>query len=149
LFRNASDAAGKVGMTLGADGTVRLLKGLVRIPDVSFTRWERLPKRKVPREPIPDLAPDLAVEVLSRKNTKREMERKLKEYFLAGVRLVWFVDPRTRGVRVFRSPEEMAELSSNDTLNGGDVLPGLRIRVAELFAELEDEPKPPPRKKRT
>lgn len=54
-----------LGVTAGADGIVRLLKGLVRIPEVSFFGWEKLPGHLLPENPIPDLAPDLAVEVLS------------------------------------------------------------------------------------
>jgi Uma2 family endonuclease len=142
LLGRWNEENGNVGMILGEAGTLKLLKKLVRIPDVSFTLWDRLPNRKVPREPIPDLAPDLAVEVLSRKNTKREMERKLKEYFLAGVRLVWFIDPRNRTVRVFTSPDEAAVLGPGDDLDGGEVLPGFRVPVARLFAELADEPSP-------
>src|SRR6185503_2871134 len=98
LLKNYSDSHGRLGMVLGEAGTLKLLQKLVRIPDVSFTRWDRLPGRKVPDDPIPDLAPDLYVEVLSKTNTRLEMERKLKEYFLAGVLLVWFIDPRNRTV---------------------------------------------------
>ncbi len=58
-----------LGMAAGADGTVRLLKGLVRIPDVSFFCWDKFPGRVLPAKPIPDLFPDLAVEVLSKTNT--------------------------------------------------------------------------------
>ena len=54
-----------LGDLFGADSTMRLMPGLVRIPDVSFVGWEKLPNRQRPREPIPDLVPDLAVEVLS------------------------------------------------------------------------------------
>jgi Uma2 family endonuclease len=50
---------------------------------------------------IPDLAPDLAVEVLSEGNTKAEMVRKVREYFEAGVRLVWLTDPKKRTAREF------------------------------------------------
>src|SRR6185369_13591072 len=53
-----------LGIPAGADGTVRLLKGLVRVPDVAFFAWDKLPGRVLPSRPIPDLAPDLAVEVL-------------------------------------------------------------------------------------
>src|SRR5436190_1852374 len=82
-----------LGIPAGEAGTVRLLKGLVRIPDVAFFSWDKLPGRVLPSKPIPDLAPDLAVEVLSEGNTPAEMHRKLREYFLAGVRLVWMIDP--------------------------------------------------------
>src|SRR5688572_8677213 len=52
-----------LGIVLPADGALRLMPGLIRIPDVSFIAWERFPDRRLPRDPIPDLAPDLAVEV--------------------------------------------------------------------------------------
>jgi Uma2 family endonuclease len=91
---------------------------------------------------VPDLAPDLAVEVLSEGNTREEMERKLKEYFLSEVSVVWFVDPRNRTVRVYTSPDDVTELGEGDTLDGGDVLPGFSVPVARLFADLGDAPKP-------
>ncbi len=147
LLTNYSDAHGRFGMTLGEAGTLKLLKRLVRIPDVSFTRWERLPGGKVPNDPIPDLVPDLAVEVLSKANTRREMERKLKEYFLSGVKLVWFVEPAARIVRVFTSPDEVIELGINDILDGKDVLPGFSVPVVRLFADLSDTPSPQPKTK--
>ena len=132
---------GGVGMILGADGTLKLLKKLVRIPDVSFTNWDRLPNRKVPTQPVPELAPDLAVEVLSDSNTVAEMEQKLKEYFLAGVRLVWYIDDRDRSVRVFTSPDDVRTLGPDDPLDGGDVLPGFALVVRDLFTGLPDEPR--------
>jgi Uma2 family endonuclease len=126
-----------LGMPAGADGTVRLLKGLVRIPDVSFFRWDKLPGRVLPSKPIPDLYPDLAVEVLSENNTKEEMIRKLKEYFLAGVRLVWMIDPRKRSVAVYTAPDAPAAiLNESQSLDGGNVLPGFTLPLAELFARL-------------
>jgi Uma2 family endonuclease len=129
-----------LGIAVGPDGMVRLVEGLVRIPDVSFFSWERLPGGRVPRSPIPHLAPDLAVEVLSKSNTRKEMKRKLKEYFLAGVRLVWFVDPKRRTVQVFTSPEKSVVLSENQILDGGSVLPGLEIPIRSLFAEISQDP---------
>src|SRR5215467_10722255 len=82
-----------LGIVAGADGMMRLAPGLVRVPDVSFVAWERLPGQRLPRQPIPDLVPDLVVEVLSEGNTPHEMARKLDEYFARGVQLVWLVDP--------------------------------------------------------
>ena len=93
-----------LGFLAGPDGAVRLMPGLVRIPDVSFISWDQLPERKRPTDPIAGLAPDLAIEVLSRGNTKREMDRKVREYFLCGVRLVWLVALTSRTVRVYTAP---------------------------------------------
>lgn len=77
-----------LGLVTGEAGMMRLAPGLVRITDVPFISWERFPGRRVPTEPIPDLAPDLAVDVLSERNTEGEMSRKRREYFDAGVRLM-------------------------------------------------------------
>jgi Uma2 family endonuclease len=134
-----------LGNVAGESGSTRLMPGLVRIPDISFISWDRLPKRTIPAEPILGLAPDLAVEVLSPSNTKREMDLKVREYFLAGVRLVWLVDPVKRTVRVYTAPDQSVRLTESQTLDGGDVLPGLRLPLREVFART---PKARPRKRR-
>ena len=127
----------KLGIIAGESGPVRLFSGLVRMPDVAFVSWDRLPDRKWPKAPIPHLAPDLAVEVLSKSNTKAEMARKLGEYFQAGVRLVWMVDPKTRTVRVHTAVDRSILLEVGQTLDGGDVLPGFLLPLDELFARNE------------
>src|SRR5579883_1151685 len=93
-----------LGTCVGEAGMMRIAPGLVRIPDLSFISWDKLPGRLLPGKPVPDLAPDLAVEVLSEGNTKREMDRKVEEYFEAGVRLVWLIDPKKRTARVYSNP---------------------------------------------
>ena len=90
------------------------------------------------KAPILDLAPDLAVEVLSKSNSRGEMQRKLRDYFAAGTKLVWYVDPKKRTVRVYTDPDNAATLTEDRTLDGGDVLPGFTLRLRELFAELDD-----------
>jgi len=122
-----------LGVVLGADGMTRLFPGMIRIPDVSFISWERLPNRRLPKEPIGPEAPNLAVEVLSPSNTKKEMDRKLADYFAAGVELVWYVDHRAEEIRVFRSVEQVEILKPGDTLTGGQVLPEFAASVAEIF----------------
>jgi Uma2 family endonuclease len=126
-----------LGLIAGEGGMMRLSSGLVRIPDVAFVSWDRLPGRRVPSAPIPHLAPDLAVEVLSQSNTEKEMDRKLREYFAAGVILVWFVDPRSRTVTVYTAVDQCVVLDETQTLDGGSVLPGFCLLVRELFAELD------------
>ncbi|MDB5323873.1 MAG: hypothetical protein JWN40_5504 [Phycisphaerales bacterium] len=133
-----------LGLVSGEAGMLRLLAGLVRIPDVAYISWTRVPGGKVPTAPIPQLSPDLAVEVLSRSNTVREMERKRGEYFDAGVRLVWIVDPDTRTIAVYTASASPSMLTENDVLNGGDVLPGFTLPLANLFAELDRLSAQPP-----
>jgi Uma2 family endonuclease len=138
-----------LGLVAGEGGPFRLLSRLVRLPDVSFLSWAQLPSREYPSEPIPNLYPDLAVEVVSEGNTEEEIERKLKEYFLAGTRLVWLVDAKTRTVRVHTSPDESAVLTESDVLGGGDVLPGFSLPLKQLFARVpRTTPRRPAPKKR-
>jgi len=124
-----------LGMAIGADGMMKLFPGLVRIPDVAFISWARYPKGKLRRGEIPAVVPDLAVEILSKGNTRKEMARKLDEYFRAGVRLVWYVDPKTRTVKVYTSPDQVVVLEAGDTIDGGDVLPGFRLPIGPWLDE--------------
>jgi Uma2 family endonuclease len=126
-----------LGKIVGADGMMRLFPGLVRIPDTAFISWGRYPKGRRRRGEIPTVAPDLVVEVLSKKNTPKEMARKLDEYFRAGVRLVWYVDPKKRTVRVYTARDRSILLREDQTLDGGDVLPGFRLSIRDWFAEAE------------
>jgi Uma2 family endonuclease len=131
-----------LGVVIPADGPLRLWLGLVRIPDVSFVSWRRWPGGEIPDQPIAAVVPDLAVEVLSKGNTKAEMDRKLGEYFKAGVRLAWLIDLKTRSACVYTSPTEHRRLSETESLDGGDVLPSFSLPLKRLFARAN------PRRKR-
>jgi Uma2 family endonuclease len=126
-----------LGVVTGPDGPYRLRPGLVRLPDVAFTSWDRLPDSRIPEEPIPSLAPDLAIEVLSKTNTPAEMKRKRCEYFDSGVQIVWEVEPKHCKVSVF-APEGMVTVrNSSQRLDGGDILPGFVLDVSKLFGVLD------------
>jgi len=129
-----------LGIVLGEAGTLRILPTQVRVPDVCFISWDKFPNRQLPPQPVPRLAPDLAVEVLSPGNTEAEMWRKLHDYFAAGVRLVWYVDPRTRSARAFTAADQCVVLGEQDALSGGKVLPGFELSLKELFAKAPTTP---------
>jgi Uma2 family endonuclease len=123
-----------LGTAVGPDGILKLTTGLVRVPDVSFVSWARLPGGKVPKRPVPTLPLDLAVEIVSKGNSRAEMSRKLREYFEAETRLVWFIFPKTKRARVYTGPKACVELDEAGVLDGGVVLPGFRLPLRELFA---------------
>ena len=133
---------------MGPDGPTRLLKRKrrVRIPDISFISWDRMPTREYPSTPVAGVVPNLAVEVLSRGNRPAEMARKRREYFLAGVQLVWEIDPVKRTVAVYTEPESFTILTEEDTLDGGTILPGFALPLSELFARLPRKLRKRPRK---
>jgi Uma2 family endonuclease len=126
-----------LGKAVGADSMMRIFPGLVRLPNAAFISWERYPRKKRRRGEIPTVAPDLIVEVLSKGNTPKEMKRKLEEYFRAGVRLVWYVDPSKRTVRVYTALDRSTLLREDETLDGGDVLPEFALSIRDWFAEAE------------
>jgi Uma2 family endonuclease len=124
-----------LGIVLGADGMMRLAPGLVRIPDVAFISWQRLPGRRIPRQAIWNLAPDLAVEVISKGNTAEEMARKLVDYFATGVRQVWYIDAAVHEARVYSAPQQFKTFTEQQTLDGGELLPDFRLELEQFFAE--------------
>lgn len=121
-----------LGAVSGADSTFRLASvGRVRLPDVAFVAAHRLPQSP---DPIPTLAPDLAVEVLSESNTTQEIDQKLREFFGSGTRLAWIIDPRRRTVAVYHGPGGPARvLEEADHLDGEQVVPGFAMPVRDLF----------------
>jgi Uma2 family endonuclease len=126
-----------LGICYGADAMLRIVPRRVRLPDVSFVSWSKLPRRRLPTEPIADLVPDLAVEVLSKGNTPREMKAKREEYFKGGARLVWEVNPKKESARVYTSPTKFHEVGPDGALDGSDVLPGFTLPLKRLFARAQ------------
>jgi Uma2 family endonuclease len=123
----------RIGIVFGEGGALRILPKKMRIPDVSFISWNRFPGRKLPTDRVFRVAPDVAVEIISEENTEGEMNLKLDEYFTAGVRLVWYIDPRTRSAKLYTARDQAETIDETSLLDGRDVLPGFQLRLRELF----------------
>jgi Uma2 family endonuclease len=105
-----------------------------RRPDVAYVSYERWPrKRRVPRTQAWAVVPDLAVEVISPRNTFGEVLSKVQEYFQAGVQVVWVVAPPQQQVYVYQSPSLIQVVTLQEALTGEPFLPGFRLTLAELF----------------
>jgi Uma2 family endonuclease len=126
-----------IGFIVGAKAPHRLQFQRIRLPDVAFVRYESLPPPDQRRTAIAAWVPDLAVDILSEANRPGEMNRKLIDYFDAGVRLVWYADPDTRTVRVYHAPDQVEARTESDELDGEDVLPGFRLSIREWFARAD------------
>lgn len=122
-----------LGIVLGSDGLVRISSTRSRAPDVSFVSWSKFPDRKLPAAPVPHLVPDLAVEVLSRGNTRAEIEAKLDEYFAAGVQVAWIIDPTRETATVYEARNESTAVDMEGTLTASVVLPGFAVTMRQLF----------------
>lgn len=108
-------------------------RGLQRRPDVAFVSYARWPSMAVGRGAAWNVVPDLAVEVISPTNTAEEIDRKIIDYLQAGVRLVWAVYPESGRVYSYQSPTQVKILERTDTLDGGEVLPGLQLPLAQVY----------------
>jgi Uma2 family endonuclease len=105
----------------------------VRAPDIAFVAQARIPSGGIPETGFWAIAPDLVVEVISPYDRASDVQDKMKDYLVAGVRLVWLVDPHSHTVTVYKSLDQVKVLLEEDTLDGGDVLPGFSLPLTELF----------------
>lgn len=134
---NAFVRSRNLGHVTGEAGTMQLMPNLVRIPDVAFTSWDRLPGGERPKERVPLLVPNIVIEILSEGNTPVEMAEKRRLYFEAGVDFVWEIDPERRSAVAYRSLTDFDTLGENDSLEGGALLPSFALPLTEVFAELD------------
>ena len=104
----------------------------VRKPDASFISAARLTADMF-TSGFAEIAPDLAIEVVSPHDPYREVETKVDEYLRAGVRLIWVLNPERQLVRIHRLDGTVSEVSRGGVLSGEDVLPGFSTPVAPLF----------------
>ena len=120
-------AAGDTGFILerNPDG-----RDTVRGVDLAFISNSKAPA------PLPhallEIAPDLAIEVISPSNTVSDMHRKICQLFAAGTAMIWIVYPETRTVEA-HTRAGATTLEGADVLSGGDVLPGFEIPVSDIF----------------
>jgi Uma2 family endonuclease len=123
--------AHRLGGVYGPDTTFTIGQNM-RLPDVSFVAAERIPAEGEP-EGIWPIAPDLAVEIISPNDLYEKIYRRIKEYFIAGVRQVWIISPEHKTVTIYRSPIQSTILTEENELTSDDLLPGFRCYLSELF----------------
>lgn len=110
-----------------------------RRPDVAFVSKDRwTPGQGDTQTPAWNVVPNLAVEIVSPSNSMNEVRGKVREYFAAGVEIVWVVLPEFDEVHVYDSPRSNRILAFEDELNGDPVVPGFRLPLADLFADRPD-----------
>jgi Uma2 family endonuclease len=124
-----------LGQVFGAETGFALVRNpdTVRAPDVAFVSKARL---KPLTGKYYEGAPDLAVEVVSPTDAASNIRRKVTEFLQAGTRLVWVTYPDGKYIDVYRPGLKVEILQVDDTLDGGDVLPGFRLPVREVFKKL-------------
>jgi Uma2 family endonuclease len=111
--------------------------GRERRPDVAFVSSARWPyNRLAPRgENAWKVIPNLAAEIVSPSNTADEIQVKIHEYFQSGVELVWVIYPEHGEVYVYESAVSVHVVARTGVLDGGKVVPGFELALAELFRD--------------
>lgn len=122
----------RLGVMFDSSTGFYMQSGNIRCPDVSFMRRERLPDGVPPRGFV-DGAPDLCVEVISPSEDERDSWVKIGEYFESGAGQVWHVFPERRRVVVYKSMDDVHTYVADDTVDGGDLLPGVSFRVGDVL----------------
>ena len=123
------------GKVYTAEASFRLAHNpdVVLAPDAAFVKAERLPPLEQRLSFLP-LAPDVAVEVVSPSDRMTDVRRKVAKYLEHGTPLVWVAEQRRRVVTAHHADGTVQEYREGDVLDGGDVLPGFRLAVAEIFS---------------
>lgn len=121
-----------LGSIAGWDPGVRLPQGNIRAPDIGFVASGRFEGDKAPSG-FSSVVPDLAVEVLSPDDRPSVVLDKIGQFLEAGVSLVWVIDPDARKATRYRSITDVRTIAADEELDGEDVLPGFRCRLAEIL----------------
>jgi len=123
----------KLGKVLSGEVGIYIRRNpdAVRAPDLLYISQARF--GRVQSQSYLDVAPELVVEIMSPSDTWSEVKLKLRDYFAAGVLVAWIVDPASQTVTAYRADSSVQEFTAQDTLTAEDVLPGLSIRVSEIF----------------
>jgi Uma2 family endonuclease len=125
----------QLGVMNGGQGSYQIFPDdpeKIRIPDFSFTHRVRLPEGGIEKG-HGRVAPDLVFEMISPTDLAVDVQAKIRDFLNAGVPLIWVANPEASDVHVYRSDGTVTLLHAGDVLDGGDVLPGLRCPVADLF----------------
>jgi Uma2 family endonuclease len=125
-----------LGQVLATDTGARLGQDNVRAPDGMWISKQKLAEAKAAGPGFLPSAPDLAFEVLSPSDTYKRTGRRIADLLGGGCRMLWLIDPEDRWLEVHRAGHTPIRLAEGETLEGGDVLPGFSVRVAELFLGL-------------
>lgn len=123
------------GLVNGSEGSYQIFPDdpeKIRIPDVSFTKRDRLPDGKAATG-HGKVRPDLVAEIISPRDRAEKLREKIRDYLAAGVPLILLINPLTRHVEVLRADGSAIFLKEGQSIDGGDVLPGFSCPVAALF----------------
>ena len=124
----------KLGETFDSSTGFKLPNGAERSPDtawISGERWEALPMTQ--KQKFTPIVPDFVLELRSNDQSLPELREKMDEYMACGCRLGWLIDPQNRRTYVYSENGDIQTVPFEGILSGGEVMPGLELRLAEVI----------------
>ncbi|MDZ4780677.1 MAG: Uma2 family endonuclease [Planctomycetia bacterium] len=100
--------------------------------DVAYFSKSKFPVKRS-REGYYETIPDLVVEVESKNDTRAYLKRKVSDYHLAGVSIVWIVNPKKRTLVEYRAGLAPVTFDEAATVELPGLIPGFRLRLADVF----------------
>ena len=110
-----------------------LAEKLSRVPDIAFVSFARFPASGEDDSSCWHIAPDLAVEIISPTDDYEDVQEKITEYFIFGVKQVWIISPESKTLTVYFSRTNVRILTESDELIGEEMLPGFKMNLSEIF----------------
>ncbi|MGK7881584.1 MAG: Uma2 family endonuclease [Crocosphaera sp.] len=124
----------KLGQIFDSSTGFKLPLGSNRSPDVAYIqqeRWDKLTQEE--KEKFPPIAPDFVLELKSKTDSLKEVQKKMQEYMNNGVKFGWLINPEKKQVEIYRQGQEKEVLDSPQTLSGEDILPEFRLDLALIW----------------
>jgi Uma2 family endonuclease len=123
-----------LGVAFDSSAGFKLPNGADRSPDASWVkreRWEALTPEQ--QEKFAPLCPDFVVELRSKSDSLKELQKKMQEYIANGTRLGWLIDRKNQRVEIYRQGQDVEIIQSPNTLSGEDVLPGFVLDLKDIL----------------
>ncbi len=120
-FKNGSNLVSEVGMKMASEN--------FRIPDLAYFTAEQHFTAIKGQHPIPQLA----IEFLSKSESAEEIDEKINDYFSSGVKIVWYIYPKTEKIYIYTSPKTVQILQGDDVCSASPVIPDFRFKTKDIF----------------
>lgn len=128
--------ANNLGVVCCPSLPIQLRSGLIRIPEVAVVSFKRSSAGRSRNQAVVTRIPAHVIEITHVGCSKREIQKRIGDYLAAGVPIIWIVDPRKRTVSVYSDISSSVTLQENETLEGGEILPGFKMSIREWFDKI-------------
>ena len=107
-----------------------LTPGRHRRPDIAYFTPEQVRSGKS-GEPV---IPEFVIEVISPTDNINRVNKKVRQYFEAGVKVIWHIFPEQQEVYVYENPTRINVCRDEHPCSAESVIPGFALPARDVFA---------------